>query len=567
MQKLGFGSGAPAGSDKAGGFLAPELPIRGLSRKAGPVGDIASAVTNTFDPAAFLDGAFPKLFGLIPLDAIIQPLLSEIQMPTIVTETLGRIDALVSQAERAVREATAAVDEANKLIARAQGKSAELMAAAQGALNDAQTVKGRAEAFVTDLTTLLGSLAGLDTTQIQAQVAPTLTSLNALVTGVHDLAAQLPPQVATELNRVADSLEEIASAAELVQDLFDFVNGFDPATLEQGFSFEWKPQLQDWPAAFPVFVLAPGSTDNLVLAVHGKVAGDGQAQVTASAELRDFGLTLFGKDPLMRVPFDHMFFSAGTSGKPEIDVVLGEIEFLGILSFVETIKDLIPFDGFSDPPYLDVTAEGAAAGFTLELPSVAIGVFNLSNLSLGADVQVPFLGKTVTVGFTFCTRERPFTLAVMCLGGGGWFLIRMSPEGLDVLEVGLEATASLAVDFGVASGSISAAVGIYIRLEGEDGSLTGYFRLRGEVDVLGLISASIELYMELVYDFPTGKMIGRAKITVEVEVLFFSASVSIEAERKLAGSNGDPPFRAILGAESGTSPAWNEYCLAFATEG
>jgi hypothetical protein len=95
--------------------------------------------------------------------------------------------------------------------------------------------------------------------------------------------------------------------------------------------------------------------------------------------------------------------------------------------------------------------------------------------------------------------------------------------------------------------------------------LAGYFRLRGEVDVLGLISASIELYLELHYDFPTGKMIGRAKLTIKVEVLFFSASVTIEAERRLAGSNGDPNFIDVMGLEpDGTSPAWSDYCLAFA---
>ncbi len=55
---------------------------------------------------------------------------------------------------------------------------------------------------------------------------------------------------------------------------------------------------------------------------------------------------------------------------------------------------------------------------------------------------MPFLGKVVTVGFNFCTRERPFTLAVMFIGGGGWFLIRVSPDGLDVLELGLEAGAA-----------------------------------------------------------------------------------------------------------------------------
>jgi hypothetical protein len=84
--------------------------------------------------------------------------------------------------------------------------------------------------------------------------------------------------------------------------------------------------------------------------------------------------------------------------------------------------------------------------------------------------------------------------------------------------------------------------------------------------VLGLISASIELYMELVYQFDTGKMLGRATITVEVDVLFFSGSVRISAERQFAGSNGDPSFREILGAEDGTSPAWAHYCHAFAAE-
>ena len=54
-------------------------------------------------------------------------------------------------------------------------------------------------------------------------------------------------------------------------------------------------------------------------------------------------------------------------------------------------------------------------------------------------------------------------------------------------------------------------IGVYMRLEGDGGSLAGYFRLRGEVDVLGIISASIELYLELKYVFDTGKMHGLAR--------------------------------------------------------
>jgi hypothetical protein len=83
--------------------------------------------------------------------------------------------------------------------------------------------------------------------------------------------------------------------------------------------------------------------------------------------------------------------------------------------------------------------------------------------------------------------------------------------------------------------------------------------------VLGLISASITLELALKYDFDTGKLIGRASLVVEVEVLFFSASVEISVERRLAGSKGDPTMRQIMPPdEDGTNADWALYCAAFA---
>jgi hypothetical protein len=105
--------------------------------------------------------------------------------------------------------------------------------------------------------------------------------------------------------------------------------------------------------------------------------------------------------------------------------------------------------------------------------------------------------------------------------------------------------------------------GVYLRLEASDGSLTGYLRIRGEVEVLDLISASIEMYMGLTYEFGSGKVIGTATITVEVEVLLFSASVQISCERKFAGSNGDPTFAQVMGPYADDGP-WVAYCQAFA---
>ena len=178
-------------------------------------------------------------------------------------------------------------------------------------------------------------------------------------------------------------------------------------------------------------------------------------------------------------------------------------------------------------------------------------MFSLENISLGADARVPFLGDAMTVGFHFCSKDAPFRLTVMCVGGGGWLGLRASPKGLVLLELGLEACASLSIDLGVASGSVSISVGVYLRLEADKGLLTAYFRIRGEVDVLGLISASITLELSLTYHFDTGKLIGRASLVVEVEVLFFSASVEITVERKLAGSKGDPTLFHVMPPDAG----------------
>lgn len=111
--------------------------------------------------------------------------------------------------------------------------------------------------------------------------------------------------------------------------------------------------------------------------------------------------------------------------------------------------------------------------------------------------------------------------------------------------------------------------GIYFKIEADEASLTGYFNLKGRVSVLGLITASLELSLELTYEFESGKCIGRASLIIEVEVLFFSASVEVKCEKKFAGANGDPSFLQIMAPytdpDTGeTVEPWQEYCEAFA---
>ncbi len=78
------------------------------------------------------------------------------------------------------------------------------------------------------------------------------------------------------------------------------------------------------------------------------------------------------------------------------------------------------------------------------------------------------------------------------------------------------------------------------------------------MDVLGLISASIEFYLGFTYYFgPPCKIAGEATITIEVHVLFFSASVSATLRREFT----DP---AISVKDLMSASDWTTYCDAFA---
>ena len=67
---------------------------------------------------------------------------------------------------------------------------------------------------------------------------------------------------------------------------------------------------------------------------------------------------------------------------------------------------------------------------------------------------------------TSAPRENPFRLTVWLFGGGGFFGITITPEKCRVLEAAFEFGAAVALDFGVASGSIECMAGVYFRHRG-----------------------------------------------------------------------------------------------------
>ncbi|NLG70959.1 MAG: hypothetical protein GX495_02785 [Chloroflexi bacterium] len=341
-------------------------------------------------------------------------------------------------------------------------------------------------------------------------------------------------------------------------------------------TLDWEPGLKE--LNLGIITFHPNKNGSSAkLEVHGRVEKVIEIPPSGApdpgAAVMDGSLTNFRLELLhvVEVLFIRFAFHTETGKKLSVAVELDPstpVRFMEDLQFVEELRKSIPPDLFGDGPSLDINASRVKAGFSLGLPPVAVGVFALRDITLGAFLELPFLDGKPTFDFSFSSRERPFNLTVMIFGGGGFFHLQIDTLGIKMLEAALEFGASASIDLGVASGGVYMMAGIYFSVqrrmidgvEVDAATLAGYLRMGGELSVLGLISVSLEFYLVFSYEAAKNAASGRATLTVKVEVAFFSKSVEITVEKRFGGSSGDPTF-----LEAFDTPAvWDTYAGAFA---
>jgi hypothetical protein len=517
-------------ADRSGGLVTPDLSLSGLSRITGPVsGDIAISATGSFNPSAWfgaITGA--RLFGSLKLSDILEAAgFDELdKLPRFEGSLLNPVEKLVAD-----------------LVRLRQRLSAEPLPATAA-------VKSVLDQLVDPAT---GSIPALLRGGAQVKVEAQLALLNAELGSLSGSigASPLSPGAKIVLSQAAASLQAdvgamIASGSDLLR---SFAAG-DVLPQALRARLEWRPELRH------SNTFKPGGPRNLLLAVEA--AGE---SFNVTCTIDDFKLdTAF-----LMLDFERVHFRSLSGKKPEVDVVIKAFEFYEPLSFIQTLRELIPFDGFSDGPEIHVSPEGISAGFSAGLPNIAVGLFSLENLSLGAGFTVPFLGPPMSVWFRFCERENPARLTVGLFGGGFFVGLTANADRLSVVEGAIEFGAACSVDLGVVAGGMSIMAGLYFKIEADEVTLAGYFRMRGMVKAFGFVTVTLEVYLEMRFEPGSGKCTGTATVSLEVDVTLFSVSVSFTCTKKFAGSNGDPTLAEMLEvAPDATSADWNSYCEAFA---
>ena len=171
------------------------------------------------------------------------------------------------------------------------------------------------------------------------------------------------------------------------------------------------------------------------------------------------------------------------------------------------------------------------------------------------------------------------------IGGGGFLAVALNTGGIEQIEGSLELGGNITVSLGVVEANVHAMIGIYFGLRQGTGAaptfdFTAFIRIGGSVDLLGVVSVSIELYVGLTFQsLPKspgllGRLTGKASLTIGVHVLFVDESFTLTLEREF-----DIPARTDLPLVGGVSFAfltdpsfddmmlpddWHAYCEAFA---
>ena len=178
--------------------------------------------------------------------------------------------------------------------------------------------------------------------------------------------------------------------------------------------------------------------------------------------------------------------AAGSPTSRSSSIPTNPLEFTGDLKFVEELRKAIPPDLFGKGPSLDISPTGIRAGFSFALPPVAVGVFALKDVSLGAaphaavprrpaDARLQRLGAAASRS---CCRSASSAAAASSTCSSTRPASRSSrPRS--------SSASTASIDLGVASGGVHIMAGIYFKLERQEPgtdlapTLSGYLRMGG----------------------------------------------------------------------------------------
>jgi hypothetical protein len=191
----------------------------------------------------------------------------------------------------------------------------------------------------------------------------------------------------------------------------------------------------------------------------------------------------------------------------------------------------------------------------LELPAISVGStpVALDNLQIGGFLELRALDSNLKFNFTLgagihlSRKDSPFSVAIFCLGGGGFVDAAVRYTGSNGalesdISVGLDAAASLDINLSVVSGFVRISLGIVVEYHSHHNIrsqlLIGVrLVIEGRVDVLSIIEVYLALMLEGIYD--GHKFIGRGTVKLRIKICWcFTLKVEKSVTYTFGGGGG-----------------------------
>ena len=249
-----------------------------------------------------------------------------------------------------------------------------------------------------------------------------------------------------------------------------------------------------------------------------------RAQRTQARLVADWTVTLNGQ-LIMSIEKGGLYFD--NEGGFRFDFEANNLQLAPALQFVtDSLRSLLPPDeGLTLTPLLP---GGISVELSLPLPDIGTGAFTLTGITLFTHFDLLVAGGfEVRTGAWLSRPERPFGMAVLFLGGGGWFGVdvRYKPprEFETRVSLGLAAGAFVAINFGVARGSAGVlfTVGLdfyrnWLQSGSQDLAISIGILVWGEFSILGIVSAYLRIVLRI--EYRNGEMTGYGNVSVSIKI-------------------------------------------------
>lgn len=295
--------------------------------------------------------------------------------------------------------------------------------------------------------------------------------------------------------------------------------------------------------SYPIFDVGPLAVEISDPVFHATVhasAGLNESPTQKiTAQIHATWIVKVGGTPVVLFRETTLEFSEPGSIRFHVDP--SKIELPGAMAFINDLLASASPNGSGLS--LAITPKGVDSVLSMMLPNIQSGTFGISNLKLGVHFGLEWAPEfAIVVGFFLARRETPFSLTVFILGGGGY--IEADARYLPLngalearVAIGLMASASLAISLGPLSGGVYIYLGVTVDFSARAGSSSRLaigvmLLIRGEVSVLGIVSAYVALELSASYDGSQLHCVGRVSLKIKI-CWCFTLEVHQEVEYNL----------------------------------